>query len=170
MSDKMTKTRDVERYYDFIYLWTQLTNRFRAFDEPAAHTIHRPLVDPVTGAFETEVVHRQIADAVRHLAPIEGLDAGCGYGGTMMALSTALGGRWHGVTINRHQHRLAVRNAVALGYDNSVSFALASYDAPLTQTGAQRISHWASHPAPAYRESSRSASAPAAHRPTGRAR
>jgi SAM-dependent methyltransferase len=134
----MTKVRNVERYYDFIYLWTQLTNRFRAFDKPAAHTIHRGLVDPVTGRFETEVVHRQIADVVRDIrledgATMHGLDAGCGYGGTAMELSKALGGQWHGVTINRHQHRLAVRNARALGLDSAVSFALASYDAPLTR-------------------------------------
>ncbi len=130
----MTKPPNVERYYDFIYLWTQLTNRFRAFDKPAPHTIHRGLVDPVTGKFETEVVHRQIADAVKDLVPIHGLDAGCGYGGTAMELSRSLGGQWHGVTINTHQHRLAVRNSKALGLDGSVSFALASYDAPLPRT------------------------------------
>lgn len=130
----MTQRPNVERYYDFIYLWTQLTNRFRAFDKPAPHTIHRGLVDPVTGNFETEVVHRQIAAVVRDLVPIQGLDAGCGYGGTAMELAKALGGHWHGVTINKHQHRLAVRNAKALGLDGSVSFALASYDAPLPRT------------------------------------
>ena len=125
----MPKPPNVARYYDFIYLWTQLTNRFRAFDKPAPHTIHRPLVDPVTGQFETEVVHRQIADAVRDLGPINGLDAGCGYGGTAMELAKVLGGHWHGITINAHQVRLANRNAKALNIPG-VSFALASYDDP----------------------------------------
>lgn len=126
----MSSTKRVERYYNFIYAWTQITNRFRAFDTPATYAIHRPLMDPESGRFETAVVHRFIADAVRDLRRIVGLDAGCGYGGSTMELARALGGRWHGVTINRHQYRLAVANAAALGIANT-SFDLASYDAPL---------------------------------------
>jgi SAM-dependent methyltransferase len=133
MADKQKTAGEVARYYDFIYLWTQLTNRFRAFDKPAPHTIHRPLMDPATGQFETEVVHRLIAAAIEDLKPITGLDAGCGYGGTAMELSKALGGQWHGVTINKHQVRLAARNAQALGFADKVSFTLGSYDAPLSQ-------------------------------------
>lgn len=124
-------SKDVSRYYDFIYLWTQITNRFGAFREVAPHTIHRGLTNPKTGEFKTETIHELIAEAARDLAPIDGLDAGCGYGGTAMELHRMLGGRWHGITINRHQIRIAQRNAARMGINGSVSFALASYDAPL---------------------------------------
>lgn len=125
---------DVSRYYDFIYLWTQLTNRFGAFREVAPHTIHRPLTNPKSGEFKTETIHELIADEVRSLGAYEGLDAGCGYGGTAMELYRQLGGHWHGITVNRHQIRIAEKNAQAMGIEDNVTFALRSYDAPLTKT------------------------------------
>lgn len=131
----MTKrAHDVERYYDFIYAWTQLTNRFRAFREVAPYAIHRGLVDERTGEWRTETIHDLIADAARDLGAIDALDAGCGYGGSMMGLHKALGGRWHGITINRHQIRIARRNARAMGLDGALTFDLTSYDAPLPRT------------------------------------
>jgi len=131
----MTKRgHDVERYYDFIYFWAQITNRFRAFREVAPYAIHRGLVDERTGEWRTETIHDLIADAARDLGAIDALDAGCGYGGSMMGLHKALGGRWHGITINRHQIRIARRNAKAMGLDGALSFELASYDDPLRRT------------------------------------
>lgn len=128
----MTKpSHDVERYYDFIYYWAQITNRFRAFRDAAPYAIHRGLVDEHTGEWRTETIHDLIAEAVRDLGPIDALDAGCGYGGSMMGLHEALGGRWHGITINRHQIRIARRNARSMGCDDALTFELASYDDPL---------------------------------------
>jgi SAM-dependent methyltransferase len=124
-------TRDVSRYYDFLYLWSQLTTRFRAFETVGPHMIHRQLTDPDTGECSGHVVHRLIARAVTDLGRIDALDAGCGYGGTCLDLHRMLGGRWLGITINKRQLRLALRNAGAMGVGDAVSFALASYDAPL---------------------------------------
>ncbi|HRD76069.1 MAG TPA: methyltransferase domain-containing protein [Hyphomicrobiaceae bacterium] len=133
MSDRTGKS-DVARYYDFIYLWTQLTNRFGAFRVPQAHTIHRMLVDPETGSFDGETIHRLIARHAKSLAPVRALDAGCGYGGTCMAMSKLDEGHWQGITINRTQVRVAARNAKALGLDGKVAIGHGSYDAPLSQT------------------------------------
>jgi SAM-dependent methyltransferase len=125
------RTRDVSRYYDFLYLWSQLTTRFRAFDAVGPHMIHRQLSDTQTGEYSDRVVHRLIARAAADLGPIDALDAGCGYGGTCLDLHRMLGGRWLGITINKRQYRIAGRNAEAMGVADAVSFAYASYDAPL---------------------------------------
>lgn len=124
-------TRDVSRYYDFLYLWSQLTNRFRAFDAVGPHMIHRQLIDPETGGYSDRTVHRLIARAASDIGPIDALDAGCGYGGTCLDLHRTLGGRWLGITINKRQHQIAQRNAEAMGVADAVSFAYSSYDAPL---------------------------------------
>jgi SAM-dependent methyltransferase len=125
------KSRDVSHYYDFLYLWSQLTNRFRAFDAVGPYMIHRPLTDAETGEYSDRVVHRLIAQAVTGIGPIDALDAGCGYGGTCLDLHCTLGGRWLGITINKQQYRIAQRNANAMGVAEAVSFAYTSYDAPL---------------------------------------
>jgi SAM-dependent methyltransferase len=124
-------TRDVSRYYDSLYLWSQLTTRFRAFQTVGAHMIHRQLTDPDTGEHSGHVVHRLIARAAAGLGAIDALDAGCGYGGTCLDLNRMLGGRWLGITVNKRQLQLARRNAEAMGVADAVSFALVSYDAPL---------------------------------------
>jgi SAM-dependent methyltransferase len=124
-------TRDVSRYYDFLYLWSQITNRFRAFAAVEPYLIHRALSDAETGEYSDRVLHRLIERAVADIRPIEALDAGCGYGGTCLDLHRTLGGRWLGITINERQYRIAQRNAEAMGVADSVSFAYASYDSPL---------------------------------------
>ena len=129
MTEK-SKATDVARYYTFIYLWTQLTNRFRAFDKVAAHTIHRPLIDPETGEFSTGTIHRMIAAAAAGLGEINALDAGCGYGGTAMDLCKLMGGRWHGITISPEQVRIATRNAKAMGIAEAVTFSRGTFDDP----------------------------------------
>jgi SAM-dependent methyltransferase len=124
-------TGDLSRYYDFLYLWTQLTTRFRAFDAVGSYTIHRQLLDSETGGYSDRVVHRLIAEAAADLGPVEALDAGCGYGGTCLDLHRTLGGRWLGISINKRQCQIAERNAMGIGAGDAVSFACTSYDAPL---------------------------------------
>jgi SAM-dependent methyltransferase len=126
--------RDVNRYYDFIYFWSQLASRFRAFSPVGAYAIHRPLLDAGTGEYSDRVVHDLVAKALAGTGEIDALDAGCGYGGTCLDLGGRLGGRWLGITINKRQQRIAQRNAHAMGLAGSVGFAVASYDAPLPRT------------------------------------
>jgi SAM-dependent methyltransferase len=119
---------DVSKYYDFLYFWSQLTTRFSAFSVASAHTIHRPLVDRRTGEFSPFTIHRMIEPIALGLGQIDALDAGCGYGGSCLDLHQRLGGRWHGITINRKQHRIATRTAKVLGRTPCVTFDVASYD------------------------------------------
>ena len=106
---------DVERYYDFIYHWAQITNRFKAFSTAGAYAIHRGLVDPETGEFSTDTVHRLIERRVGVGSDVRALDAGCGYGGTCIELQKRIGGSWHGITISQRQVTVATRNIRALG-------------------------------------------------------
>lgn len=126
--------RDVNRYYDFIYFWSQFTSQFRAFSSVGAYAIHRPLLDAGTGDYSDRVIHDLIIKAFPGAAEIDALDAGCGYGGTCLDLGQRLGGRWLGITVNERQRRIANRNTRALGLADSVAFALASYDTPLPRT------------------------------------
>lgn len=124
-------TARVERYYDFIYHWTQLTNRFRAFKEPAAYAIHRGLVDPANGEFSTSTVHRLIAAQCPSRPGLRALDAGCGYAGSMIEMHKLIGGVWDGITISRRQVRIAQQSIDRLGLGASVRVRLASFDQPL---------------------------------------
>lgn len=127
-----SSTRTVDRYYDFIYFWAQWTSRFQAFRASGAHPIHRGLTDPDTGAFHADVVHDLIARELSgRAAPPVGLDAGCGYGGTQIAMRQRTGGTWHGVTINRRQAELARRSFAGLGLSGALTVEHASYDDPL---------------------------------------
>lgn len=121
----------VERYYDFIYHWAQITNRFRAFASPGAYAIHRGMVDPVTGEFSTDTVHRLIAAHLPAAPDFKGLDAGCGYAGTMIELRQRTGGDWHGITVSKRQVLVARRNIAALGLAGHVRVSQASFDQPL---------------------------------------
>jgi 2-polyprenyl-3-methyl-5-hydroxy-6-metoxy-1,4-benzoquinol methylase len=118
----------IERYYDFIYHWSQITSRFRAFAAPGSYAIHRGLVDPLTGEFSSSTVHRLIADRIPAAPDLMGLDAGCGYAGTMIELHRLLGGSWHGITISRRQVRVAQRNIDRLGLRHAVRVSLRSFD------------------------------------------
>ncbi len=126
-------TVDVERYYDYIHHWAQITNRFRAFSTAGAYPIHRGLIDAETGDFSTDTIHRLIARRVGVGADVRALDAGCGYGGTCIELHKLLGGSWHGITISERQVRVAMRNIAALGLADGIRITRASFDAALPQ-------------------------------------
>ena len=129
--ERVGEMRDVNRYYDFIYLWSQVIGRFRTFSATGAYAIHRPLLDADSGEYSDRVIHGLLAEIAADIGLIDALDAGCGYGGSCLDLAGRLGGRWLGVTTNRRQHRIALRNARAMGLGGTVDFALASYDMPL---------------------------------------
>ncbi len=123
----------VERYYDFIYHWSQITNRFNAFGKPAAYPIHRGLADPLTGEFSTSTVHRLVAEHIPRKSGLRGLDAGCGYAGSLIEMYGLVGGNWDGITISRRQVRVAQRNIERLGLSAAIGVSLASFDGPLPE-------------------------------------
>jgi len=123
--------RDIALYYDVMDLWTRWNAGFRSFSGREAQAIHRWLTNPVSGEFSPRTIHQIMLglDFARH-SSISALDAGCGYGGSMLAFHAALGGRWHGMTISRRQYAAGRAAARRKGVTGAVSFALASFDQP----------------------------------------
>lgn len=123
-------TSDVSRYYDLLDIWTRFNRRFRAFSGVEAYAVHRWLTHPETGAFSPTTIHDiMVASGIGQDRPIAALDAGCGYGGTILAMHAALGGRWHGVTISRRQYAVARTILRRRDLGGAVTVALQSYDA-----------------------------------------
>ena len=129
MSDSVPA--DLSRYYDLLHLWTRFNAGFRVFSGQEAHAIHRWLDDPDTGEFTPTTIHKiMLASGIREIVPVEALDAGCGYGGTMFALHAILGGRWHGVTISSRQSAVGRKVAREKNLAEAATFARGSYDEP----------------------------------------
>ena len=125
---------DLTAYYDLLHLWTRFNKGFRAFSGVEAHAVHRWLNAPETGEFSPATIHKlMLATGIGAHEPVDALDAGCGYGGTMFALREAIGGRWHGVTLSRHQYSVGRRAARDKGVADAITFARSSYDDPLLQ-------------------------------------
>ena len=120
---------DLSRYYDFMHLWTRFNKGFRSFSGVEANTIHRWLTDPDSGEFSPTTIHKIMRSlGISDGAPVDALDAGCGYGGTMFALHAALGGRWHGVTISSRQFAVGRNLARQQSLAGAVTFTRGSYD------------------------------------------
>ena len=98
---------DLATYYDNLDVWTRWNSGFRRYSGHECRTIHRWLVDPETGDFSPGTIHKLMSPWLSQQAPLVVLDAGCGYGGTALALQQVLGGQWHGVTISPRQCRVA---------------------------------------------------------------
>ena len=126
-----TLSADLRRYYDVMHWWTRFNRGFRSFSGHETNSIHRWLIDADTGEFSPTTIHKiMLAMGIDGSEPVEALDAGCGYGGTMFALHAGLGGRWHGVTIARRQIAVGRRLARDKNIGTAVTFALGSYDEP----------------------------------------
>jgi SAM-dependent methyltransferase len=128
---------DLSRYYDVMHLWTRFNKGFRSFSGLEANTIHRWLIDPDSGQFSPTTIHKfMLAAGIGggDGPPVDALDAGCGYGGTMFALHAAIGGRWHGVTISPRQLAVGRKLARQRNVAGAVTFDLGSYDETPTRS------------------------------------
>jgi SAM-dependent methyltransferase len=132
------RSADLSRYYDIMHLWTRFSRGFRTFSGREANSIHRWLIDADTGKFSPSTIHKiMLSTGIGADGPLEALDAGCGYGGTIFALHAALGGRWHGVTISARQFSAGRRLARERNLGAAVTFSLGSYDEP--QAGSYNL-------------------------------
>ena len=123
--------RDVALYYDELHRWTMRDRDFQVFSGRENDTIHRFLIDGDTGAFSPTTIYKFVDPHIATQAPVRGLDAGSGYGGTCFRCLHVHGGHWTGVTISPEQWTSATGIAKARGFERRVDFHLSSYDAPL---------------------------------------
>ncbi|MFL1464226.1 SAM-dependent methyltransferase [Roseococcus sp. DSY-14] len=122
------QARRVARYYRWLDGLSFFRER-RAEGE-AAHPVHRALTDPNGGPPSPLVVHRLMLEGVALPEGFRALDAGCGYGATMLDLAPKLGGVWLGLTLSPEQGARGMAAVRAAGLEGRVRIEVASYDAP----------------------------------------
>ena len=122
------QARRVQRYYRWLDGISFYRER-RAAGE-AVHPVHRALADPAGGAPSPLVIHRLMLEAVTLPAEPRVLDAGCGYGATMLDLAPRLGGDWTGLTLSPEQAARGNAALAAAGLTERVRVQVRSYDAP----------------------------------------
>ncbi len=123
------QARRVARYYRWL-------DRLSWFDEKRAEAghgaqpVHRALADPDGGPPSTDVIHRLMLEGLALPAAPRVLDAGCGYGATMLDLAPRLGGDWVGLTLSPVQAARGMAVVAERGLADRVRIEVASYDAP----------------------------------------
>jgi SAM-dependent methyltransferase len=126
LSDR--QARRVKRYYRWLDGISFYRER-RAAGE-AVHPVHRALADPAGGPPSPLVIHRLMLEGVTLPAAPRVLDAGCGYGATMLDLAPRLGGDWTGLTLSPEQAARGNAALAAAGLAERVRVQVQSYDAP----------------------------------------
>ncbi len=94
--------------------------------------MHRALADPSAGSRPTVTrIHDLLAEALplRNLAHV--LDAGCGMGGTMIALAARSPARFTGLTLSPRQAEIGRRALARLGLTSRVEIRAQGYDEPV---------------------------------------
>ena len=133
--------RDTARYYDYLSRWTAVARWFGYGGGHATQTVHRLLIDPRAGGRPTSTrLHDILADVLtrflgERLAPpraaaLRVLDAGCGFGGTMMDFANRWGGDYVGVTLSESQARIGNAAAARANLAVNVRLEVRSYDDP----------------------------------------
>jgi len=96
-------------------------------------TVHRLLSDPRAQGRPTATrVHDLIVESLPRLERPRILDAGCGLGGTMLALVERFNGAAVGLTLSDAQREVAARAARARGLGERVEVRVQTYDVPPT--------------------------------------
>ncbi len=124
------QARRVARYYR----WLDGLSWFHERRGEAGHgalPVHRALADPDGGAPSPFVIHRLMLEGLDLPAAPRVLDAGCGYGATMLDLAPKLGGEWTGLTLSPVQAARGMAEIAGRGLAGRVRIAVRSYDAPV---------------------------------------
>jgi SAM-dependent methyltransferase len=127
--DAARQARRVARYYR----WLDRLPWFLGRRDEAGHgalPVHRALADPAGGPASPFVVHRLMLEGVPLPPAPRVLDAGCGYGATMLDLAPGLGGEWVGQTLSPVQAARGAAEIAARGLSGRMRMEVASYDAP----------------------------------------
>ncbi len=126
----MSHAREVAKYYRWLdrLEWMRV---MRGQTGNAAQPVHRALRDPDGGPSSPLVLHRLMLKGLALPAAPRVLDAGCGYGASMLDMAPGLGGDWLGISLSAVQVRRGMTEVAARGLSGQVRLAVASYDAPL---------------------------------------
>lgn len=125
--DAARQARRVARYYRWL-------DRLSWFDERRAEAghgalpVHRALADPEGGAPSAAVIHRLMLEGLALPPAPRVLDAGCGYGATMLDLAPCLGGDWTGLTLSSVQAARGNAELARQGLSDRVRIRVGSYD------------------------------------------
>ncbi|HUR33350.1 MAG TPA: methyltransferase domain-containing protein [Vicinamibacterales bacterium] len=121
----------VATYYDRLGRWNAVARVIGYGGGRSALTVHRALADPRANGRPTFTrLHDVLIAQLAGLRAPRVLDAGCGLGGTMLALAQALGAQCTGVTLSASQAATANEAAARAGLASSVHALVQSYDAP----------------------------------------
>jgi len=124
------QAKRVARYYR----WLDGLSWFNEKRGEAGHgalPVHRALADPEGSAPSPFVIHRLMLEGLDLPAAPRALDAGCGYGATMLDLAPKLGGDWTGLTLSPVQAARGMAEIAARGLADRVRIEVRSYDAPV---------------------------------------
>jgi SAM-dependent methyltransferase len=127
----MTHAREVVKYYRWLDR-LEWMRQMRGRTGNAAQPVHRALRDPDGGEPSPLVLHRLMLNGLTLPPAPRVLDAGCGYGASMLDMAPGLGGDWLGISLSEVQVRRGIAEVAARGLAGQVRLAVASYDAPIT--------------------------------------
>lgn len=121
----------VGAYYDRLTRWNRAARMIGYGGGSHALTVHRRLADPRAHGDATSTrLHDLLIDELSALKDPRVLDAGCGLGGTMIALAQRLGGTYCGVTLSSTQASVARRAVKEAGLGDRIRLLVQSYDDP----------------------------------------
>jgi SAM-dependent methyltransferase len=121
----------VAGYYDRLSRWNRVARVIGYGGGQEALTVHRALADPrVHGRPTFTRLHDIIVARLSGKSEPRVLDAGCGLGGTMLALCDSLAASCTGLTLSSTQAAIANDAAERRGYAKHMRALVQSYDAP----------------------------------------
>jgi SAM-dependent methyltransferase len=118
-------------YYDRLARWTAAAHTFGYGGGHDKLAVHRALADPRAAGRPTVTrLHDVLVAALP--APLSGhvLDAGCGFGGTMLDLAGRCSAQFTGLTLSERQAAVGRAAAAKAGFGNRIAIEVGHYDSP----------------------------------------
>lgn len=121
----------VAAYYDRLARWNAVARVVGYGGGSDALTVHRVLADPRADGRATRTrLHDIVVEEIGAMSHPRVLDAGCGLGGTMLALAERWSGKYTGLTLSQTQADVA-RSAIAqMQRSDTIEVRVRSYDTP----------------------------------------
>jgi tocopherol O-methyltransferase len=118
-------------YCDRLARWTASANTFGYGGGHDKLAVHRALADPRAGGRPTVTRLHDVLLAALPSAPSgHVLDAGCGFGGTMLDLAGRCSARFTGLTLSERQAAVGREATAKAGFGNRICIENGSYDFP----------------------------------------